>query len=66
MDPKLLIKMLQVTFTGGPAEEEREREERKDINVLIPKNNKTKKLDKENQFTTPMRLNKNLSIKQYQ
>ena len=24
MEPKLLIKILQVTFTGGPAEEERE------------------------------------------
>ena len=26
MEPKLLIKILQVTFTGGPAEEEREGE----------------------------------------
>ena len=32
MEPKLLIKILQVTFTGGPAEEEREGEgDREDV-----------------------------------
>lgn len=28
MDPKLLIKMLQVTFTGGPAEGEKSGKQR--------------------------------------
>ncbi len=34
MDPKLLIKMLQVTFTGGPAEREKRGKETEKLDFI--------------------------------
>lgn len=34
MDPKLLIKMLQVTFTGGPAETEKRGKEMEKLDFI--------------------------------